>query len=287
MVEMSFITAGPIEWASSRMRCWWPAKYMERAEVKTFEDFMKTGVDPETHTVVWQKVAHPISMNEQQKAGVKVIWDLCDPLHWFGPADCNNILNYVDLITASSDALADDITAWCGRPVTTIKDRIDFDHFPIQRQHSESKPAKLIWYGLAANRMSLYSALANLDRLSANGYDFTLTIMDDRPDLQFARQSSYPIYHVKWELEKENRIIADHDIALLPPYPGPWGKVKSNNKKVTAWACGLPATDAMDYDDLLDLVTSWEYRRHCIVENDTLRSQYDSRKSAEQWEALC
>ena len=125
-----------------------------------------------------------------------------------------------------------------------------------------------------------------LERLKVNGVNVELTILDDRPQDRLVSEV-FPIYHVKWSLAQEIDIISSHDIALLPPYPGPWGKIKTNNKKLTAWACGLPVTDGYDYYDTIELATRSDIRAERASEGwYQLQKNYTVEKTVEQWEAI-
>ncbi len=57
-------------------------------------------------------------------------------------------------------------------------------------------------------------------------------------------------------------MLASHDIALLPPIPGPWGNVRSNAKALAAHTCGLPVTSGLNYAELHRLVSSPAMRAH-------------------------
>ena len=148
--------------------------------------------------------------------------------------DC---LPYVDILTASTRALADDLKGWSGLDVTVINDGLDLEtHYSDERikTHEPTPRPRFVWYGLAGNRISLYSAFAYLERLHANGYKFELLVIDDDPNKII--DAPYPVIHWRWSLEREIEMVTSADIALLPPYPGPWGRVKSQNKAATAWA---------------------------------------------------
>lgn len=272
-----FVTAGPIEWGSSRMRCYWPAQHMQAADViqsSTLEiDASKYGA------VVFQKVFNIETAEELRLNGVKVVWDVCDPAWWWEPGFCEKIIQNVDAVVASSTALADDFSKWSGMKAHVIKDRLDFEHFPVRHSPGRREQFRFIWYGVAVNRIALFSALANLERLAANGYAISLTVFDDRPETPVNFTKAFPVYHLRWDLSQENIVIASHDAALLPPYPGPWGAVKSDNKKRTAGACGLPVTDGQNYKALEDLVVNPE-RYAAYPAGDSVK------KSADEWEAL-
>lgn len=284
-----FIAAGPLSWGSSRMRVYWPAKYMESGYYVSNDDDPKSNVEKldDYDAYIFQKVFDEMLALHWKMNDKKVFWDVCDPTWWWQPQLCRDFLRNVDGVVASSLELAEDFTAWSGMPCNTIPDRLDFEHFPRQREHSDQLPIRFVWYGVSVNRITLFAALANLERLAANGYPIELTIFDDRPEQPFRISDKFPIYHLKWDLNQENRVLASHDIALIPNYPGPWGRVKSNNKTLTAWACGLPVTDGEYYDEMEMLASSKEKRierwqRFYNVITDAYRVE----KSAAEWERL-
>ena len=168
----------------------------------------------------------------------------------------------VDGIVASNQALADDLAEFSGREVHVIPDRLNLDHFHTQREHRDTTPVRFIWFGLYCNRVSLASAWVNLVRVNAMGHPVTLTIMDNRPDKSWVEElgSELPIAYIQWQLNREVAMIAQHDVALLPPYPGPWGRVKSDNKMLTAGACGVPAIDGLDKANVLVYARNWRVR---------------------------
>lgn len=287
-----FITAGRIHWASSRLRAWWPAEHMPEATVVPFDE--ANGYAPEYadpyDVIVIQKHGLPEHQKVWREQGKRILWDACDPMWWFSPDAVRRILEHVDLVTVSTEALAADFRGWYGDrlPVVVIPDRLKLEHYPLLRQHQDADPVRLIWYGMGINRYALAGAWVNLCRLVADGYSVELTICDDahkQPMPGFSPEP--PVYTIEWRLELENQIIAAHDIALLPPYPGPWGPLKSNNKQLTATACGLPWTTGHDYAELVRLVSNRierEYRAE--QEYPRLLAEYDVRQTAQEWRAL-
>ena len=284
MSNVLFITPGPIKWASSRLRAHWIAEGIEGAEVMTND---KRWLSKGWGAVIFVKViAETMIVEALQGQGTKAIWDICDPVHWLNPEDARQMADAVDTIIASNPALAQDFSEWyLDKPVHVIPDRIKLDHYPTQRKHQAARPVRFIWYGAGQNRFSLLGAFMNLERLRANGVNLSLTICDDQP--QAVWQAEFPILHTAWEVDKENEILASHDIAILPPYPGAWGKVKSNNKYLTAWACGLPVTDGENYHNLYELATRVTQREIAAKEGmETLIKYYTIDKSVEQWKGL-
>lgn len=285
-MSVLFITAGPLSWASSRLRMFWPAEHMPEASVYVFGDTVPLETFDAAGTVVLQKHGAPSQQAEWRAAGKRVIWDACDPMWWFSPNEVRGILAEVDAVTVSTEALAADLRGWdgyTGAPLYVIPDRLKLEHYPLKRQHSEHNPVRLIWYGVAVNRVCLPAAWAVLDRLSANGYTIELTICDERPDAQLNLGRSFPVYHTEWSLEHENRILSAHDIALLPPYPGPWGRVKSDNKDWLATACGLPVMRGCDYGEAEGLVEFPTERVVTTYEKYDKLLEHDVRLTAADW----
>lgn len=282
-----FVASGPIEWASARLRCFWPAQYMEGAKVVTASDVDALVTETvAADALIYQKVFDPTIAKSARMLSKRVYWDLCDPLWWFSPDGCRSNLEHCDGVVLSSEALKTDFDEWSDGRVRSwcIPDRIKLYHYPLKRVHAEVSPVRLIWFGLAVNRWALLSALANLERLAANGHKIELTIMDNQPG-EWRVTDAFPIYTVPWSLEQENEIIAAHDLAVLPPYPGPWGVVKSNNRTLTALACGVPWCSGLNYHDLENLVSNLKWRTDC-GKQDLNAHWFKPEISASEWEAI-
>jgi glycosyltransferase involved in cell wall biosynthesis len=297
MSKNLFITPGdPLKWASSRLRATWVAQHLEDTKVVNGAN-CPVPIDQllEANNYIWVKLGDPEIMTRQREKGSRVFWDLCDPVWWFSPKEVTEIIPCVDKIIFSNDSLELDFLAWVEDygvldkvDTGVIPDRIDFDHYPIQKLHRSSPDGvQIIWFGAAQNRIALFGAFAILDRLAANGYKFSLTVYDDMPSSQWDFEDNYPVYYSEWQLDKENQVIASHDIALLPDYPGAWGEVKSNNKLLTALACGLPVMDGLDWIDAYNLVGSWQERQaQAEYGRKSILPFYDVKKSAEEWREI-
>lgn len=296
-MNICFITAGPIEWASSRMRAHWVAEALDERghDCYIYRASDKIPGDPEMFDAfIWQKTVNLELIRKLPDA--RHYWDVCDPSWWWQPNECREIAQHMTGVVASSEALADDFNEWANGinirgmyrwpDVHTIPDRLKLSHFHTQRQHGDVSPVRLIWFGIAANRVALWGAKANLERLVANGHKIELTVFDERPDIPFRFSDAFPIYHVKWSLSKEVEVLASHDIALLPPYPGAWGEVKSDNKAITAGGCGLPVTAGMEYAAMEYLATSPQTRKNTGNRFRRMANERDVAQSAAEWEAL-
>ena len=287
MTTVCFIPTGDITNAGSRMRAYWPAQFMPDATVATWED-IHHGKLPAARAYVFQKLVDVGLMRRLRDGGALVFWDVCDPVWWFNPADAREAAEAADGIVASCWPLADDFAQWSGRMARMIPDRVWLDHFTHTRQHAETRPVRLIWFGSAQNRIALYAAGASLSRLRANGHEVTLTLFDNAPESPMpGLDSEIPVYYTRWRLENEAETLAAHDIALLPSYPGPWGAVKSNNRTVTAMAAGLPVASGVIYENLRALVCDVQLRRETAAEGlREVREEWNVKQSAAEWRAL-
>jgi hypothetical protein len=280
-----FIAAGAESWASSRIRAFWPARHMPETEVITWSEW-EAGNHPDVDVYIFQKNAKAGQCRQLVALGKQVWWDVSDPVWWWEPAESRAIAEAVTGIVACTPALAADLAGF-GFKAQVIPDRLDLAHYDRQAVHTERQPARLIWFGLALNRVALFAALANLDRLAANGIAIELTLLDNRPDDPVQWSDNFPIYNGLWRLEHEVAALAAHDLAVLPPYPGPWGRVKSNNKHLTAWACGLPVASGEHYPELERLVLSATARAEAAGRGrEWVERDYRAEQSAAEWEQL-
>ncbi len=285
-----FLAAGPIQWGSSRFRCYWPAEHMD-ADVQNFQEGIDLDDINEYDAYIFQKYTDIDTMKMLLAAGKQAWLDHCDPMWWWSPDAVKETIEHSTGAVFSNEALRQDFIKWSrsnishAYPTFTIPDRMKPEHYPKKRKHEKTDPVKFIWFGASMNRMSLFGAWTNLSRLVANGYNITLTVMDDRPDAQLAFGNELQVHHVGFSIEQENNILSTHDIALLPPYPGPWGKVKSDNKRVTACLNGLPFLSGFDYEHLVMYLNP--VARQSYV--DSLGNQeeaWDVKKSAQDWKDI-
>ena len=283
-----FVAAGDISWGSSRLRCYWPARYMNadvvEARVLNGKDYK---VFEPYGAVVFQKVGIPDVQERLLRDGKQVWLDQCDPTWWFSPGEMRAMVDHCTGVVVSSQNLGDDFNRWSGMKARLIHDRLEFDHYDRVRTHGQVDPVRFLWHGVSVNRLVLYGAWVNLHRLAANGHNIALTIMDNEPERAFIPGRELPIYHVRWDLAHEVDVATSHDIALLPKYPGPWGVVKSANKDRSAMACGLPFIRGTNYEEMEALVVDHERRadlgRRGRQDAETL---WGVERSAREWEGL-
>ena len=286
MNSVCFVTMGPVEWGSSRMRAYWPARYIPDAIVVTMAE-VGQGNLPDAAAYVFQKVVAPALAAKLRAMGRIVFWDVCDPSWWFDTQAAIEAVNNVDGIVASSEPLAADLQEWKAMHntepvgVTVIPDRVELSHFAPPLRYVPGEPVKLIWYGIAANRIALFAAVVNLMRWRGDGHDISLTIFDDAPDRRFPDLDAImPVTYKRWTLDTEAETLAAHHIALLPPYPGPWGRVKSNNRTVTGWAAGLQVITGESYHALTGAIREMEAGHD---QRGLVAAYYNVEQSAQEW----
>ena len=283
-----FITPGTMEWGSTRMRCYWPSKYMQDTEVVEVPDNGRgeANMSLSHDAYIFQKQGNPELQKSLIDSGKKVFLDQCDPMWWFSDQKLMRAMfeNAHGAVFSSSE-LMKDFLLWYGEPykAITIPDRMEPEHFNKKKVHHWINPVRFIWYGMVQNRVALAAVFANLSRLRVMGFNISLTIMDNYPSMPITETDDIPFLYTKWQLDKEVAQIAAHDVALLPPYPGPWGKVKSNNRNIAAAMCNVPYTTGLDYDELV-LLMDHKNREVYSEEQSEGLDKYDVKLSAEEWE---
>ena len=288
-MKLLFVVPGPIQWATSRFRAYWIQPHTPDSEIVLFSeiselagDRLRDALAPFDY-VIWLKQCPIRLLKGNIKNGQKHWWDVTDPMWWFSPQWSSEIAEFVDGTIVSSRGLGEDFNLW--KPTKAklskrIDDHMNLDHYNIVKQHANDGPAKLIWFGLGINRFSLAAALPYLSRAWANGWKFSLTIMDNYNNDSWAKMVDFPIEHVRYDLDTEVEILAAHDIAVLPKYPGPWGGCKSINKRLTAYATGLPVVDGNDYHSILKLIDDPVLRQ---MQGDSNRRMVEERYTSERY----
>jgi hypothetical protein len=288
MFKVCFLTFGDFNIASSRLRAFWVAEYLEGSVVVTADELRGGRPIPEAEVYVWQKIVDVNEVKRQKERGALVFWDTCEPHWWWEPNKCREVTNAVDAVVCSNAELADDYYHWRGEEAYYIRDRFDLAHFHTRKTHKERTFAnRLIWYGYSQNRFGLMGALAVLERLYANDAKISLTIMDDDCNPNNLPVANFPVYFSQWRLDNEVAVTADHDLAILPDYPGAWGKVKSKNRKIFANLCGLPAVTGDDWGELYNLCfNSAERMRAADEAYKNAVENYNVKQSAKEWESI-
>ncbi|MBN1286155.1 MAG: hypothetical protein JXB47_12225 [Anaerolineae bacterium] len=291
-MKLLFLAQGPIEWPSSRYRAWWVAEAMPQAGCVQLDDALAAGsVHGGYDAVVFPKPCGPEVQALAQTCrarGQRVIWDVCDPVWWLRPREAREFLPLVDHIVVSSDGLAADLRHTLGWPSTVIPDRMKPAFHPTIKKHRAKPWPVLLWFGQSWNRLpSLSGALLTLHRLAAEGVRFRLRVLDDGAHGRDIQIDGVDVEYHRWHLETFHDELCEADVALTPAYPGPWGRMKSLNKQVSAWWAGLPTADGENPELLKLLLHRARFRAEVGLHNRRLaESRYDVAQSVREWEGL-
>jgi hypothetical protein len=290
-MKIYFIVPGPSQWASTRLRARWISDHLP-GSIGLWEN---QDIPMDGDAYIFIKHMRLDVMETVKNRGGQIWYDVCDPVHWFSPDRVKEGLPFMNGIVTSNDNLTDDFSHWLqmetdykNLQVRTIPDRLNFDHYKIQRKHMEVNPVRFIWFGASQNRTAMMGGIDMLRWLRARGINLSLTVFDDSPQVVWEiDDGNIPVYTLLWRLDNENQVIASHDIAILPPHPGRWGTIKSNNKTLTSLACGLPVTSGFDFERVYDLCQSPALRQQEIDNQaEGLRALYDVKISALEWAEL-
>ena len=215
---------------SSRIRGRWLTKYWENAEI--FKMGQKYDV------VIYQKaywVEHAKAFD-----GIK-IFDLCDPdwLHY--GYRTKQMIEEVDAITTSTEALAEAIRKFTDKPVLHIPDRMDPDYHEVKKVH-EGKAKSAVWFGYSTNFYLLQPVVNFLDKL---GLD--LVVVSDRDfTIPANKVGKIELTNYRFKEDTVNDNIIKGDILVNPKSEkGKW-RFKSNNKTLSAWSLGLPVATNLE-----------------------------------------
>lgn len=209
------------------------------------------------------------------------ILDICDP-DWLDGVAIKETVDAMDAVTVPTQALKDFIGQMTDKPIVIIPDRFDLNLIPKKPKTHTKRASTVVWFGYAHNATLLRPALPLIKEL---GLKLRLISNDDPHLHQFP--NSIPIEDYTFIKYDEATIYSElqkADFAILPKGFRPEDKYKSNNKTIKANLAGLPVA----YDkETVELFIDPAERHKWIQENyDTIRSEYDVRKSVEQYQNL-
>lgn len=206
---------------STRIRSTWVHKYWPEAE--------EWIIGRKYDALIFQKVYWD-EMMENFK-GVKIL-DMCDP-DWMEGRDVMQHAHLVDAITTSTEPLAEYMRKIVpGKLVKCIPDRIDLKaHTTIKKTHRK-KFNNLVWFGYAHNAHYLEPTFDYLEGK-------TLTIYSDTM-INPPSGCKVELKWKKYEYKKLHSKLIEFDAALMPVRSDYKAQFKSNNKRLTCKALGLP-----------------------------------------------
>jgi hypothetical protein len=271
-MRVHFLTSVLPKVASARFRAWWPAEAWaspdvtcggpDHPAVATADVLVVTSLIGQV-PMQWDSLTGRWLVTVPQST--VVVWDLTDPMWcYMGDAAFREWAGRVAHLTVSSEGLRMALATEFHLNATVIPDRLPYQ--ATQRLHQEVAVPTLIWFGYGFNRWPAFSGVAPLLlRLRRNGVPFKLQIVDDQPQLPLFEGDRYGLAaiteHLAWALETMHDRLCAADVALLPPFPGWIGTMKSENRAMTAAWAGLPIVRGDSYGALVSLLTDVELRR--------------------------
>lgn len=215
---------------SSKIRCHWLIEnwLKEGKDIGNAEVFK---IGKKYDCIIFQK-AYWIEYAKVFK-GIKIL-DLCDPdwLNW--PYEMIAMINEVDGITTSTEALANSIAKFTDKPVWYLADRVNLDLIkPIKKHKGNAKT--VVWYGYSQNFEMLQSAIHAIKKEKLN-----LIVISNKPFSIASWPEDIELTNFFYNEEHVYQDIAKADIVINPISDSAHWKYKSNNKTVIAWALGMP-----------------------------------------------
>lgn len=250
---------------SSRIRGHWVAEEWGDAEEMI--------VGKKYDTVIYQK-AYMVD-HAQVFNGVKIL-DLCDPdwLDW--GYRTKEMIEVVDGISTSTQALADAVSNFTDKPVKFIRDRMKISDHKVKKVH-EGIAEKVVWFGYSHNFPMLKSALAPIAKNNLG----LIVISDSAFTLPAPYVGRIDLINYPWNPETIHSDIIKADIALNPQSShGKW-RFKSENKTITANLLGIPVAE--DPTDLKRLMSEDERKKQAEQDYQNAVKNYDVKISVQEY----
>lgn len=209
------------------------------------------------------------------------ILDICDP-DWLQGVAIKETIDAMDAITVPTEALKTFLAQMTDKPIVIIPDRFDLAKIPKKPKLHTGTAMIVTWFGYSHNAELLRPALPLMREL---GLKLRLISNDDPHLHQFS--DSIPIEDYTFVKYREDTIYTElrkADFAILPKGFRPEDQFKSNNKTIKAQLAGLPV--AADKEEVKLFMDATVRHKWIQANYDTIRSDYDVRKSVEQYQSL-
>lgn len=215
--------------------------------------------------------------------GIKIL-DTCDP-DWTQSPDIYiaKTCKAMDAVVVPTKAMQKFLQQLTDKPVKVIKDRFDLTEFPKPKRH-RGKAKTIVWFGYAHNSELLKFAVPSFEKRGMN----LIVISNEDPmaykwatkPQEYINKYTYKKYlheTVYTELQKA-------DMCIMPKGYRPQDTFKSENKTVIAQLCGLPVVTTSD--ELDGMLEADARNLHIANVYDTLRKEYDCKKSVDEYKEL-
>lgn len=240
--------------ASDRIRGEWIIKNSDKFEL------YREGV--EYDTVIFHRPVEEIAKTR----GIKIL-DLCDAV-WKHQPDFLTLIEPVDAVIVSTQGLKEELRKITNKKIFVIDDGHDLDYYKTRRvNYHDTKAKEAVWFGYAQNA---HCIVPYIRTLRENGIKLKVISQCPLPPLDRADK------FVKWDVDTCIEEISKSDFALLPKN----GKLKSNNKEITAYLSGIPV--ARNEEDIKRLVNPKERKQEMERALKTVY-EYDAKNIAERY----
>lgn len=252
---------------SSRIRGHWLEKYWDEAEI-----FVQ---GKKYDAIIYQKAY----WNEHASIfdGKKIL-DICDPdfLHW--GYRTKQMIDEVDAVTTSTEALAEAFRNFTDKPVVCIPDRIDLSEIKSTKKH-KGDTKWVAWYGYSSNFDMLKPVIPVLHKMGLG-----LIVISDSAFFVPSLYKDIPLRNLKHSWRTVYQDLLDADVVINPQSTrGRW-KFKSNNKTIMAWALGLPVAHTVD--ELKNLLTEEQRIAESKKRLQEVAEQWDIKLSVDEYKKL-
>lgn len=240
-------------------------------------DLYKYGENPDT--LIFQKVfVQPDYQFPVHFQGKKIL-DICDPM-WLEGYDVVETANAMDAITCPTEPLAEFMRQFHDN-VHVIPDRYDMSILPQPKTH-KGKAKTVVWFGYSHNVTILKPALPLIEEL---GLKLIIISNDDPIYNRFSKRKKEDWYtFIKYNEDTIYQDLQKADFAILPDGFRPVDIFKSNNRTIRANLAGLPV--AKDSDEVKHYMDAVNRRKWFDDNYDIIKSEYDVRKSVEQYKGI-
>ena len=259
---------------SSRIRADWLIEKWGTDERSTAERFKQGG---KYDVVIFQK-AYWLEYAKAFK-GIKIL-DLCDPdwLDWNTPLV--QMIQEVDAITCSTQAICDFVSNLTEKPVKLIKDRINLDTLPKNKKQHVGTATKIAWFGYDTNQAMLSQAIPVLIEKK-----MSLVVISNKPyHLKPLDRKNLELKNYAWGKDTVDLDLLTADIVINPKKDtGKW-KYKSDNKTIHAWSLGIPV--AHNDTELKSFMSEESRKKESEKRLEQVYKDYDVLESVEEMKNL-
>lgn len=276
------------EVASTRLRVTWALPYMSNAVVSEKYDVLK-----DCDMVVFQtRFGDPeIYLAEKlKKDGIKIVSDFTDP-HWIKEYDPDAIhpsitkmVELSDLITLATPKLAEYfLKDFPTKKVEIIPDRHELKLYNRVKEHKDTDIFKILWHGSYGNIPSIDLARKDLESLGKEFPIKLICVYDKTFQYHVKPFQNIKLEEREWSNQDVIDGLLESDISINPKFDNHWKSYKSNNKTVTAWACGIPCIERNFYEQILFLKSVVMRAQESKKLREIVEKEYDIKLTAKQW----